>query len=70
MKNYQKGGLESRYKVVKTNGELIDPKAKYFILRYDKDPHAVEALKTYINSVELENPQLANDLRKELNEIK
>lgn len=62
MSDYKKGGLEPRYKIEKTNGEPINPNAKYFILRYDKDPHARVALLAYANSIALENPQLANQL--------
>lgn len=37
-----------------------------FVLRYDKDPHAQAALAAYAYSVADENPELANDLYKEL----
>jgi len=42
------------------------PDAKYFVLRYDKDPHAIKALKAYAVSVKVDNEQLAADLRAEI----
>lgn len=66
MSNYKEGGLEPRYKLEKTNGEAMDADAKYFILRYDKDPHAQVAILAYAKSVENENPQLSRDLIKEV----
>jgi len=51
MESYKKGGLINKYEIKKTNGNPIDPEAKYFILRYDKDPHAIQALKKYAESV-------------------
>jgi len=39
-------GLENRYNVTKTNGEPVDPKAVYFVLRLDaggNDPYHIAA---------------------------
>ena len=30
-------GLYNRYQIAKTSGRPIDPKAKYFVMRYDND---------------------------------
>lgn len=46
--------------------EDVDPNAKYFVLRYDTDPHAREAMVAYANSVRLDNEVFANDIIKEL----
>ena len=42
---YKNGGLKTKYKIRKTSGKPLDKKAKYFVLRYDKDPHALKAWK-------------------------
>jgi hypothetical protein len=54
----------NRYTVSKTSGEPIDPEAQYFVLRVDKDPHALLALSAYALSLESagENLALAEDL--------
>lgn len=44
----------------------VDPEAKYFVLRYDKDPNAVVAMQAYADSVEAVNPEFANDIRAKL----
>ncbi len=62
MSNYKRGGYEKKYIVKKTNGHPIDPKADYFVLRLDTDPHALKALETYYWSVRNDNRQLAEDL--------
>ena len=62
MSNYKHGGYDKKYIVTKRNGHLIDPEATYFVLRLDKDPHALEAMETYIDSVFEDNPQLAKEL--------
>lgn len=67
-KGYQHGGLRQKYIITKVSGKPTDPDAKYFVLRYDEDPHAVRALMTYIRSIEIENPELAADLIDELEE--
>lgn len=55
-------GLYGKYEIRKTNGEELDPKAVYFVLRIDTDPYARVALRTYIETCRAENPELAEDL--------
>lgn len=62
MSNYKIGGYEKKYHLSKTNGQPLDPAADYFVLRIDKDPHALVALKAYAESVQIDNLQLAQDL--------
>jgi NTP pyrophosphatase (non-canonical NTP hydrolase) len=59
---YADGGLDRRYVVTKRDGTPIDPRAKYFVLRYDRDPHALAALFTYAASVAEDNKPLADQL--------
>ena len=66
MANYRHGGYEKKYIIRKANGNPIDPKADYFVLRLDKDPHALRALATYAKSVATDNLELAHDLRQKL----
>lgn len=67
MANYKKGGYEKKYIISKSNGKQIDPHADYFILRLDKDPHAIKALVAYADSVQGDNIELATDLWKKIN---
>ena len=53
-----KEGLVSKYEVTRY-GEPVDD---CFILRYDRDPHALTALAAYAASVREENEELSNDL--------
>ncbi len=62
MSNYKHGGYEQKYIISKVNGKPVDPKADYFVLRLDTDPHALKALETYYWSVRNDNRQLAEDL--------
>jgi hypothetical protein len=62
MSNYKNGGLDIKYNITKKDGRPVDPNAKYFVLRLDKDPHALEAIHAYINSVMSDNAELATDL--------
>ena len=66
-------GLYNRYKVEKTDGTPIDSKAKYFVLRYDKDgsdPEHVKAcqrgLLEYARAIASHLPVLAGDILHEL----
>ena len=61
-----KGGLKLKYIITKANGNPVDETAKYFVLRYDIDPHARKALVAYAESVESDNSQLASDLKREV----
>lgn len=63
-------GLHRRYVITKANGEPVDPRAEYFVLRTDKyakdQRHAAacrKALLTYANEIESFLPQLAAELR-------
>jgi hypothetical protein len=58
-----KKGLYGKYRISK-DGESTDPDARYFVLRYDTDPHARVAMVAYAESVERDNPQLARDLKR------
>lgn len=60
---YQKGGLKDKYEIRKTNGKPVDPESWYFLLRVDHDIHAQKAAMCYADSVENENPVLAEELR-------
>lgn len=55
-------GLFGKYKVEKSDGSPVDPAARYFVLRYDTDPHARLAVWSYAMAVRVDNPQLALDL--------
>jgi hypothetical protein len=56
---YLEGGYEpGRYTVTKASGEPTDPAAKYLVLRYDRDPHAVLAALAYAVSVLPDNVPL------------
>lgn len=59
-------GLYGKYIIAKADGSELDPKAKYFVLRYDKDEHAKIALKAYAESIQPHNAALADALRSEL----
>jgi hypothetical protein len=64
MGNYKRGGWELKYIITKTNGKPTDPKADYFVLRLDTDPHAIVAAKAYAKSVKKINWTLSDDLIK------
>jgi hypothetical protein len=70
LKNY---GLLPRYKVTKTDGTPVDPRAEYFILRYDdygSDPKHIEAcrkaLAVYAEEIKEHLPLLSADLNQRL----
>lgn len=68
--SYLRDGLvRDKYTITKTSGEPVDPTARYFVLRYDADPHARVALAAYAESVRADNQQLADDLVAELHEL-
>ena len=69
MSNYKNGGLDNKYIITKKDGRPTDPNAVYFVLRLDKDPHALNAINTYLNSVRKDNPELARDLCSVVTEI-
>ncbi len=63
VKGYMTGGVREKHIITKANGNKVDPMADYFVLRLDKDPHAVNAIKAYSDSVRCDNERLADDLR-------
>lgn len=70
MSNYKHGGYDKKYIITKKSGKPINPNADYFVLRVDKDPHALVALESYANSVKVDNMELYNDLIQKINEYK
>jgi len=54
-------GLFDKYEVIKKDG-TTDPYADYFVLRLDKDPHAIVAAKAYAESIKSENINLSMDI--------
>ena len=65
MSNWKKGGYETnRYVIMKRNGKPVDPRADYFVLRIDKDPHARVAAMAYADSVEKDNGKFADGIRR------
>lgn len=76
IESYKVGGLEKRYQIRKlvylTDGQIrtkaTDPNADYFVMRLDKDPHALKALMAYSESVRKDNPTFANDILDKLEE--
>lgn len=64
-------GLNQRYIIKKSNGQAIDPKAEYFVLRLDKNGKdsvhmnaCREAVITYAKNIQGHLPELAEDLVK------
>lgn len=60
----KKRGLYNKYNVSRTDGDPENKHAacRYFVLDLDHDPHALPALRAYIESCEREYPALAADL--------
>jgi len=56
--------LFNKYKIEKTDGSPVDPKAEYFVLRIDTDPAARKALAAYALEVSKDNPEFAEQLWK------
>ena len=64
---YGSGGFEERFIVVRRDGKPTRPSARYFVLDFSgADPHAVVNLRRYAEDVRNENPTLADDLIKAL----
>lgn len=61
-------GLYQKYTIQKTNGEPLDPEAKYIVLRYDHKTDeanffaAIEALRVYAKEIEKGLPAFSNQL--------
>jgi NTP pyrophosphatase (non-canonical NTP hydrolase) len=62
MEGYKNGGYKRKYDIRKSDGSDVDPKADYFVLRIDKDPHARVALLNYARSVRKDNEELYWDI--------
>lgn len=66
----QQKGLYGKFIIRKADGSLIDPEAKYIVLRYDansKDGNCSRAaLLKYTSLIKSFNPQFADDLLKEI----
>jgi len=56
--------LYDKYRVTDPAGKPLD--GSVFVLRYDRDRHALSALLAYAESVAPANPELAADLRREV----
>jgi len=59
-------GLYGKYVIQKADGAPVDPRARYFVLRYDTDPHAKVALRAYADEIRPRNPKLAGDIDADL----
>ena len=64
-------GLYLRYNVTKTNGEPVDEKAEYFVLRLDEGGDDIKhikacrkAIRVYAKKIKKHLPQLSKDLLK------
>ena len=64
-----KKGLYGKYEIRKTDGSAVDPKALYFTLRLDTDPYARAAIRAYIESCRREQPELAHDLERVMEQL-
>lgn len=62
MAGYEHDGWKTKYKITKLSGKPLDPKAEYFVLRLDKDPHARKAALAYAKSVRQDNQRFAGDI--------
>lgn len=59
-------GFYPKYRTIRRDtGEELDPSTT-FTLVPSRDPHAVVALRAYVESIESENQTLACDLREQL----
>lgn len=58
------GGYEPRFVIERTDGQPIAADRRYMVLSFDgSDPEAVQALLHYADLKEPSNPQLAADIR-------
>lgn len=61
------GLIPRKYDVIKADGTPVD--GDYFVLRPGRDAHAAIALKAYADSVKADNPELAADLYRWLDNL-
>ncbi len=58
------GGYEPRFTIERTDGQPISSERRYMVLSFDgSDPEAIEALLFYASLKADTNPQLAADIR-------
>lgn len=57
-----------KYHIEKADGSPCDPNAKYFVLRFDKDPYARIALSAYAKAIQVVDPEFAEDIGRILKE--
>lgn len=62
-------GIYGKYRIEKTDGTPLDPKASYFVLRLDTDGAAREAMRTYAQEIRRRNPILAREIEALLKEL-
>lgn len=63
MTGYRIGGFEDRFCVTRRDGKAINPEARYLVLDYSgRDPHALVAIRAYVDSIRGDNPVMADDL--------
>lgn len=60
--DYLLGGFEQKYHIAKADGTPVKDEARYFVLRYDKDPNAVVAMSAYAKNMIGKNSRFASDL--------
>jgi hypothetical protein len=61
---FVQGGFEDRFTVTRKDGKPCNPTARYIVLDYSgRVPHALVALNAYADSVEIDNPTMASDIR-------
>lgn len=68
--NHRFGGLVHKYTITKSDGTPCAPEAEYFVLRIDKDPHALVALEAYAESIKDVNPEFYRGLTRKISAIK
>lgn len=59
-------GYYDKFQIRRRDGKPNPANACYFVLDFANDPHARVALAAYADSIEGENPTLADDLRFQL----
>lgn len=61
------GGYEPRFMIERTDGQPINPSRRYMVMSFDgSDLEAVQALLHYADLKEAGNPQLAADIRENI----
>lgn len=65
----KKAGILPKYRIQKMNGDPIDPRAEYFVLRLDdfgSDPIHIDAcrfaIRAYAKAIEKHLPELSKDI--------